>query len=301
MTKSKIQRLVAITVLLAACSQTLSNDIVASTATTKAILSSAESVPTDTALAIQLSKDAAAATAMAGCPSNGGEIKQVKIESQYLDAGMRFRVYTPPCYKQESDRHYPVLYLIHGQTFTDDQWDRLEADETATQLIATGEISPFLIVMPYDISSNQPSFDHFGESVVEELLPWIDEHYRTLTDTGHRAIGGLSRGASWAIHLGLTHPELFASVGGHSPPIFVEDAPHVRTWLDEIPTDLMPRFWLDIGDRDQRAIMDSATWFEGLLDERDIVHEWSLFSGDHSETYWKAHVEMYLRWYAQDW
>jgi enterochelin esterase-like enzyme len=249
----------------------------------------------------QISKDTASATEMAKCLAAGGKVEPRKIDSQYLDAGLHFRVYTPPCYDDESTRHYPVLYLIHGQTFNDDQWDRLGADETANQLIAAGEISPFLIVMPYDISSNQPAFDHFGEAVVSELLPFIDHNYRTLADREHRAVGGLSRGASWAIHLGLTHPELFGAMGGHSPPVFVEDAPRVRGWLDGISADLMPRIWLDIGDRDQHVILDSAIWFEGLLNERDIPHDWSLFSGEHSEVYWTAHVEMYLRWYVAEW
>ena len=256
---------------------------------------------TDELITTQLSNNSASATAIAECSAAGGQIEVVTIDSQYLDAGLRFRLYTPPCYKQESTRAYPVLYLFHGQTFNDDQWDRLEADETATRLIISGEIPPFLIVMPYDISSNQPSIDGFDEAVIGELIPWIDENYRTLSDREHRAVGGLSRGASWAIHLALTYPDLFSAVGGHSPPVFVEDAPHVRAWLDNMPAEQMPRFWLDIGDRDQHAILDSATWFEGLLDERDIAHEWSLFSGDHSEKYWHAHVEMYLLWYAQDW
>jgi len=265
---------------------------------------SVEQHATATAVAVltaAISKDEASATAMAMCAAAGGQIEQVKIDSQYLDAGLRFRVYTPPCYDENMMQLYPVLYLVHGQTFNDDQWDRVGADEAASQLIAAGEVAPFIIVMPYDISSNQPSLDHFGEAVVEELLPWIDSNYRTLEDGEHRAIGGLSRGASWAIHLGLTHPELFGAMGGHSPPVFVEDASKVRGWLDNIPAELMPRIWLDIGERDQRAILDSATWFEGLLDEREIPHEWSLFSGDHSEKYWSAHVEMYLRWYAADW
>jgi enterochelin esterase-like enzyme len=256
---------------------------------------------TSIALATQLSKDTEQAAAFEACMAAGGTVEQFKLDSEYLDAGLQFRVYTPPCYEELSEQRYPVLYLVHGQTFNDDQWDRLGADEAASGLIQAGEASPFIIVMPYDISSNQPSLDHFGEAVVEELVPWIDAKYATLANREHRAVGGLSRGASWAIHLGLTHPELFAAVGGHSPPVFVEDATKVRGWLDNIPAELMPRFWLDIGERDQRSILDSATWFEGLLSERNILHEWYLFAGDHSEAYWSSHVEMYLRWYAVDW
>lgn len=235
------------------------------------------------------------------CMAAGGELQIKEIESEFLDSGMRFGVYTPPCYEENVDQRYPVLYLVHGQTFNDDQWDRLGADEMANELIAAGEAAPFLIVMPYDRAATQPSVDKFGDAFIEELVAWIDAEYRTIAEREFRAVGGLSRGASWAIHFGLTHPEMFAAVGGHSPPVFQEDAPRVRGWLDGIGAELMPRFWLDIGERDQRAILDSAIWFEGLLNERDIPHEWYLFAGDHSEEYWSSHVELYLRWYAAEW
>lgn len=248
-----------------------------------------------------ISKNEVSSTELAACLSAGGQVQPYQIDSHYLESGLRVRVYLPPCYEQETSRHYPVLYLIHGQTFNDDQWDRLGADEAANELIAAKGVPPFLIVMPYDRSPNQPPVDHFGEALVQELLPWVDTNFRTINDREHRAIGGLSWGAKWAIHLGLTNPELFSAVGGHSPPVFEEDAPKVRKWLDNIPEDLMPRFWLDIGDHDQPVILKSAQWFESLLSERDIPHEWYLFSGDHSEKYWSAHVEMYLRWYAADW
>ncbi|UYN92519.1 MAG: hypothetical protein KIT70_03255 [Anaerolineales bacterium] len=247
---------------------------------------------TQAALATQLVK--------AECLDAGGQVEYHEEPSAFLDYGLRFRVYTPPCYDQSVER-YPVLYLVHGQTYNDDQWDRLGAGETASALITAGEVAPFIIVMPYDRSSNQPSQDPFRQAVIAELLPWVDAHYRTLAERENRAIGGLSRGASWAIHFAFTHPELFSAVGGHSPPVFQEDAPQMRSWLDEMPADLMPRIWLDIGERDQRVILNSAIWFEELLTERNIPHEWYLFSGDHSEAYWSSHVEQYLRWYAQDW
>lgn len=252
----------------------------------------AKATETQQALSPQLVK--------AECVSEDGQVHMHQEPSAYLDYGLQFRVYTPPCYEASSQR-YPVLYLVHGQTYNDDQWDRLGADETASALIAAGELVPFIIVMPYDRSSNQPSQDKFGEAVIEELLPWVDANYRTLAERQYRAVGGLSRGASWAIHFGLLFPELFSAVGGHSPPIFVEDASQVRSWLDDIPSEQLPRFWLDIGERDQRAILNSAIWFEDILTQRGIPHEWYLFAGDHSEAYWSSHVELYLRWYAKDW
>jgi enterochelin esterase-like enzyme len=194
-----------------------------------------------------------------------------------------------------------VLYLIHGQSYNDDQWDRLGADETADRLIASGEIVPFLIVMPRDRVWTQPSEDKFGEALVQVLVPWIDANYRTLPSRYFRAIGGLSRGASWAVHLGVNYWGIFGAVGAHSLPVFWEDTYKMRRWLDAIPAIAMPRFYIDIGDQDLDSLVNSATWFAKLLDERDIPHEWHLNPGRHDEAYWRAHVEQYLRWYAQDW
>jgi enterochelin esterase-like enzyme len=235
------------------------------------------------------------------CLAEGGRVEQLSIPSSYFDGEFIFRVYTPPCYEVNPDEQYPVLYLIHGQGFLDDQWDRIGADETADELISSGQTAPFIIVMPYDHYSLRPSVGSFDEAFLGELVPWIDANYRTLADREHRAIGGLSRGASWAIHFALTEPDLFGAMGGHSPPVFIEEAKKVIEWLDAITPDQMPRFWLDIGDGDTQNIIQSAEFFESLLSERNIPHEWNLFPGDHSEEYWSAHVEDYLRWYAADW
>ncbi len=236
------------------------------------------------------------------CLALGGKVEEHKIQSSYYpDKGITFRVYTPPCYEINTDEHYPVLYLIHGQGFLDDQWDRIGADEATDKLIGSGEVAPFIIIMPYDNYSLRPSVGFFDEAFIEELVPWVDANLRTLPDREHRAIGGLSRGASWAIYFALTHPELFGALGGHSPPVFIEEAKLVVEWLDAIPSKEMPRFWLDIGDRDTANIRHSADFFESLLAERNIPHEWHVFPGDHSEEYWSAHVEDYLRWYAEPW
>lgn len=235
------------------------------------------------------------------CWKKGGQVVLGQLETDLLRQPLDYRVYLPPCYAEQPDRRYPVLYLIHGQSYTDDQWDRLGVDETVDRLVADGEIAPFLIVMPRDREWTQSDIDPFGRAVVEVLLPAIDQTYRTLPDRSQRAVGGLSRGAGWAIHLALKYWPLFGAVGGHSPPIFWSDVPLIKRWLEEIPAESIPRIWLDIGEDDRPEIMDSARWFENLLTQRNIAHEWHLFSGYHEEAYWQAHVEQYLRWYAEGW
>lgn len=262
----------------------------------------ATTIPKADVTATTPSKEAPAPT-MDGndCLGAGGSIERFDLDSEYLDAGLQFRVYTPPCYMEQAQRRFPVLYMIHGQTYNDDQWVRLGIDEAADALITSGELAPFIIVMPYDISSAQPSVDPFNEAFLLELLPWVEANYRTIEARASRAVGGLSRGASWALHFGLLYPDVFGAMAGHSPPVFVEEAGKVRGWLDAIPSELMPRIWLDIGDRDRPEIYNSAAWFAGVLDEKDIPHEWHLNPGAHDEAYWSSHMETYLRWYAAEW
>lgn len=235
------------------------------------------------------------------CLRRGGRIETNQIRTELLRLPLEFRIYLPPCYDQESDRRYPVLYLIHGQNYNDDQWDRLGADETADALIAAGEVPPFIIVMPRDRVWSQPTEDPFGQAIVQALLPWIDANLRTIPERQARAVGGLSRGAGWAIHLGLGDWEQFGAIGAHSLPVFWTDLPDIKTWLDSIPPDDLPRIYMDLGDKDRLQITKSATWFEKLLSERGIPHEWHLYPGYHEEAYWEEHLEEYLRWYAQGW
>ena len=233
------------------------------------------------------------------CWDDGGEMEVTQLESELLPQPLAFRVYTPPCYAVQPERHYPVLYLIHGQTFNDDQWDRLGADEMVSELVVRGEIEPFIIVMPRDRVWRQPDEDNFGLAVIADLIPFIDDNYRTLEARPFRAVGGLSRGAAWAVHLGLSQWEYFGAIGGHSLPVFWADGYQIDDWLLEIPEDELPRIWVDVGDRDQQAILESSIWFHELLESMDVPHEWHLNEGRHEEAYWVEHLESYIRWYAQ--
>ncbi|HSV85997.1 MAG TPA: alpha/beta hydrolase-fold protein, partial [Levilinea sp.] len=82
------------------------------------------------------------------CPFPLGRTEQGQIISPILNRTFDFRVYLPPCYDPQRSGGYPALYLLHGQSMDDSAWDTLGADETAAKLIAGGEVSPFLIVMP---------------------------------------------------------------------------------------------------------------------------------------------------------
>ena len=235
------------------------------------------------------------------CWGEGGTIIPGEIKSELVKNPLAFLVYLPPCYEQEPDRPYPVLYLIHGQSFNQDQWDRLGADEVSDALISAGEISPYLIVMPQVIDWKEPPDAKFGLAMKDELIPYIDETYRTIPEREFRAVGGLSRGAGWAIHLGLRHWEMFETIGLHSLPIFRNDAPLVRGWVEAIPKESFPQIYVDLADQDLKDIQRSTEWFINLLVDIERPHQFFVFPGIHNEAYWGAHVEEYIRFYTAEW
>lgn len=125
------------------------------------------------------------------CLASPGRVEEGSLDS--TSPRQEFRIYLPPCYDERTDRRYPVLYLLHGQTYTDDQWIRIGAVNAADQLILSGVSVPFIIVFPDDRYWNLPPGPGFGQRLVEVLVPYIDTNYRTLPDRDQRAIGGLSR------------------------------------------------------------------------------------------------------------
>jgi len=188
---------------------------------------------------------------------------------------------------------------LHGQTYTDDQWIRLGAVNVIDQLILSGKSVPFIIVFPDDHYWNLPPGPAFGGRLVQELIPYIDRTYHTLPDRDHRAIGGMSRGAGWALRLGLTRWDLFGTVGLHSLAVLQKDASQIQEWITEIPPTSRPRVFMDVGDNDQE--LEMAKVVESEFDDYGLTHEWHLYSGAHTEEYWSAHVEEYIQWYAEGW
>ena len=231
------------------------------------------------------------------CLTSPGRVEGGKLDS--TKPAQEFRIYLPPCYDESIDERYPVLYLLHGQTYTDDQWIRLGAVDVIDDLILSGQSIPFMIVFPDDRYWNLAAGPGFGQRLVEALIPYIDSTYRTSPDRNQRAIGGMSRGAGWALRLGLTHWELFGTIGLHSLAVLQSDASQITDWLAEIPASSRPRVFMDIGDNDPELTM--ASQVESQFNDYGFPHEWHLYSGAHTEQYWSAHVEEYIQWYAEAW
>jgi enterochelin esterase-like enzyme len=231
------------------------------------------------------------------CLTQPGRVEEGELET--TKPPQAYFIYLPPCYDDKTDKRYPVLYLLHGQTYTDDQWIRLGAVSVLDNLILDGEAQPFIVVFPDDRYWNLPPGAGFGQRLVDALIPYIDSTYRTLPDRNHRAIGGMSRGAGWALQLGLTRWDLFSVIGLHSLAVFQNDRSKIGDWIAEIPPPYRPVIFMDIGNNDQEYNM--ALSVEMQFTASEIPHEWHSYNGAHTEEYWGAHVNEYIEWYAEQW
>lgn len=154
--------------------------------------------------------------------------------SPTVAATRRAYVYTPPGY-EGGTRRYPVLYLLHGGSGDEDAWSSCgRATQILDNLIAQGKAAPMIVVMPNanttriaspDFVPAPPSlpanrdpgrFPKFPESLVKDLVPFIDKTYRTLADRDHRAIAGLSVGGAQTMYAAFNHLDLFAWVAAFS-------------------------------------------------------------------------------------
>lgn len=129
-----------------------------------------------------------------------GTVQQVLFWSESTKSVLRAMVYIPPQYNGK--KKFPVLYLQHGWGENETSWPvQGHANLIMDNMIAAGECDPFIVVMAYGMT-NDIVFGHIGEFdakdfetvLVDELIPYIDSHYRTYADKNHRALAGLSMG-----------------------------------------------------------------------------------------------------------
>lgn len=232
------------------------------------------------------------------CVVSNGKVITDSVPSKILHTPISLKIYLPQCYDPTGASRYPVLYMLHGQTYLNDQWLRIGIDTAADKLIADNQIQPFIIVMPQeDASTSDPYTAKFGDAVVQEVIPYVDDHLATCTDRSCRAIGGLSRGGNWAVRIGLSNPTLFSAIGAHSTPLFYGDLDKIPAWVKAADSlENVPVLYLDMGKSDENR--ENILQFEEMLSSLGVVHDYYQFIGFHEEKYWAAHVEDYLRWYS---
>jgi enterochelin esterase-like enzyme len=145
----------------------------------------------------------------------------------------RVPVYLPPGY-DESETRYPVVYLLTGFTgrgtfmLNDSAFDE-NIQERMDRLIATGQVQPMILVMPdcftrYGGSQylNSSATGRYEDHLIDELVPFIDQRYRTRAEAGYRAIAGRSSGGYGALVQAMRHPDIFSALACHSSDMYFD-------------------------------------------------------------------------------
>ena len=145
-----------------------------------------------------------------------GFVQQILFPSPSTNTSRRAFVYTPPGY-EKGDKSYPVLYLQHGWGEDETAWSNQgHANLIMDNLIADGKIDPFIIVMTYGMTNEVRigglrnfKIEPFQTVLVDELIPYVDSHFRTKTNSQNRAMAGLSMGGFETRMITMNRPDVF--------------------------------------------------------------------------------------------
>ncbi len=145
-----------------------------------------------------------------------------------------FYLYLPPGYDSTAER-YPVVMLLRGVetewiTPTQDAARRGSIMTVADSLWQSGALPPVILVMPR--ISSPPTWPDMAY-LADELIPWIDAHYRTLPTRWHRSVDGFSYGGLGSAMLITQAPERFVSAGGYDGSLFLYDPAWLQLWRQD--------------------------------------------------------------------
>ena len=208
-----------------------------------------------------------------------GSLSYVNYFSKSLGATNHAIVYLPPSYMMQQQKHYPVFYLISGTTDTEEVYYKVgRVNYILDNLIAEGAAEEMIVVLPYGnpmkLKPQAPGAmpqmgfgaDIFGQDLHNDLMPYVESHFRTINDADHRAIGGFSRGGNQGLMNGLTHLDKFSYLCSYSS-FTSTDLPNVYDQAAETNSKIH-LFWLGVGTDD--FLYGTARDYMEFLDKKGI-------------------------------
>jgi enterochelin esterase-like enzyme len=255
----------------------------------------------------------------------------VSLPSKILKGDRKFAIYLPPDY-ETSQRHYPVLYLLHGAGDDQTGWVQFgEVQRIADKAIMEGRATPMIIVMPDANTGKRGYFNDikgdwkYEDFFFQELMPHVEKTYRIKKEKRYRAISGLSMGGGGTFVYALRHPELFSSacpLSAYLGPLTLEQTKEALKWADvsytteeevanyykkhsvlelinNIPDDQKKavRWYIDCGDDD--FLYEGNSLAHIAMKKKEIPHEFRIFDGAHNWTYWRNSLPTVLEFVSQ--
>ncbi len=189
--------------------------------------------------------------------------------------------------------------MLHGQNGQDDQWIKLGLTDAADRMIMRGEMPALVMVFPWERLYLQDWHESkYGAVILEDLLPFILSEYNINSSSKLHAIGGLSRGASWAVQIGMSNPSIFGVIGGHSFPSFGGEIRRLPGWIEQFDPLSPPALYFDIGKYDRYKRY--CDLFMDALTQKGVDHLYIINEGAHDDAYWQSHIDEYLIWYGEN-
>jgi iron(III)-enterobactin esterase len=253
-----------------------------------------------------------------------------RFRSKQLHNQRGLTILLPPDYDRQPDRFYKVLYVNDEQDMP-----VVKMADTLAALIAHHEIEPIIVVT---IHATRDRLQEYGTAgvpnarglgkkarkysffVLDEVLPYINRRYRTLTGPVNTAIMGCSLGGLMAFDLAWNHPDVFGAVGVFSGSFWWRTAEqdtharqesrimHRRVRDTDSPGQL--RLWFEAGtldekeDRDNNGVIDAIQDTTELMDELelkgfrrglDMIYT-QVEGGEHNQRTWGFILPYFLRW-----
>jgi len=249
-----------------------------------------------------------------------GVLASVTYHAQALNAERQMYVYTPPGY-DGGGAPLPVLYYYHG--YGDTAASAVEqgrVPQIMDNLLAEGRIEPMIVVMPdtetdaaglvpedFPSAQTRKTFmpanaEAADRELVQDIIPYVDRHYRTRDTPKARAVAGLSQGGYQALVSGLGHLDRFAWVASFSG-VNTASAPYPALDRALQQPALLNRsllgFELAVGTADEVTGAD-VRGLEQLLDQRGIRHGYTTYPGlGHEMDVWRpAYIALVQKLFA---
>ncbi len=173
---------------------------------------------------------AVAASYAADTAASKGKVARIKVHGASLEGNLSgdspdrdVTVYLPPSYEKSGKRRYPVLYLLHGFTDSDEKWmgwkkHFINVPELADKVNASGAAKEMIIVMPNAFNrfegsmySNSATNGDWETFIASELVAYIDSHYRTIAKPESRGLAGHSMGGYGTLRIAMKRPGVFSN------------------------------------------------------------------------------------------
>ena len=238
-----------------------------------------------------------------------GNVSKVWYDSPTLGTQRRMTVYTPAGYEKDTQKRYPVLYLLHGSGGDEDAWSDLgRAVQILDNLIAEGKAEPMIVVMPNGVYFNQaapgvavnmfqPTITNSRSQSTEEIeasfpdiIKHMEENYRVRNDQYGRAVAGLSMGGRQSAALSREYPTMFGYVGmfsGVVPP--TEDDKELAEVFAANPK----LYWIACGKTD--GVMENSLLLKEYCESKGYPVSFYESEGGHIWRNWREYLTIFVQ------